>query len=179
MHTEKADADRIYLPYQEDGRGLMNLERVWGNNGCTAGTPDRKLISRWQLSYSTSRIRLYTQYPRKLRSTSQRQEQQMTSMITNPHLPQRRPRSWRSSTRETIRSWWRSRKRNQCMGSSQVIWTMNHRYWKVIPVDEASWTWRWIRWSYCCCKGPETEYQILLQTHNEMKSTDKCRLCHS
>ena len=27
--AKKADVDRIYLPYQEGGRGLMNLEKEY------------------------------------------------------------------------------------------------------------------------------------------------------
>ena len=29
MLAKKADVDRIYLPYQEGGRGLMNLEKEY------------------------------------------------------------------------------------------------------------------------------------------------------
>ena len=29
LHAKKADADRIYLPYQEGERGLMNIEKEY------------------------------------------------------------------------------------------------------------------------------------------------------
>ena len=29
MLAKKADVERIYLPYQDDGRGLMNLEKEY------------------------------------------------------------------------------------------------------------------------------------------------------
>ena len=29
MLAKKADSDRIYLPYQEGGKGLMNLEKEY------------------------------------------------------------------------------------------------------------------------------------------------------
>ena len=42
MLAKKADVDRIYLPYQTDGRSLMNLEKIQSHNDRTTDTLDQQ-----------------------------------------------------------------------------------------------------------------------------------------
>ena len=70
MLAKKADVDRVYLPCQEDGRSLMNLEKEYEATMIGLQTyMANKGMSRYKLSSDTKTPRLFTLYPRKLRNT--------------------------------------------------------------------------------------------------------------
>ena len=79
MLAKKADVDRIYIPCQEGGRSLMNLEKEY--KATMKGlqiTWQTRMMSRCKLSSDTRTPRLFTLYPGKLRNTFMMLEQQMT-----------------------------------------------------------------------------------------------------
>ena len=65
--AKKADVDRIYLPCQEGGRSLMNLEKKY--KATMIGLQTYMTNKADNLSSDTSNPRLFTLYPRKLRNT--------------------------------------------------------------------------------------------------------------
>ena len=68
--AKKADVDRIYLPYQEGGRSLMNLEKEYKATMIGLHTYiTNKDDVQTKLSSDTRTPRLFILYPRKLRST--------------------------------------------------------------------------------------------------------------
>ena len=75
--AKKADVERIYLPYQEGGRGLMNLEKEY--NATMVGLYQYMTYKEdTQISalLRHHRVKPYTQYPRKLQYTWLKQEHQ-------------------------------------------------------------------------------------------------------
>ena len=73
MLAKKADVDRIYLPCQEGGRSLMNLEKEYkatmvGLHKYMMNKEDSQIQD--VLRHNTGTLaRFFTQYPRKLRPT--------------------------------------------------------------------------------------------------------------
>ena len=69
MLAKKADVDRIYLPCQEGGRSLMNLENEYKATMIGLQTYTTKMMSRYKLSSDTKTPRLFILYPRELGNT--------------------------------------------------------------------------------------------------------------
>ena len=69
MLAKKADVDRIYLPCQEGGRSLMNLENEYKATMIGLQTYMTKMMSRYKLSSDTKTPRLFILYPRELGNT--------------------------------------------------------------------------------------------------------------
>ena len=138
-------------------------------------------MSRYKLSSDTRTPRLFTLYPRKLRNTWQRLEQQMTWPMIMGRQPLGRPNSWSSSTRKTSIRWWGiSGRKKPCMESSPTYLYKDH-------VDvELSFKWM----KHTGLKG-ETEGLITaaqdqaLNTRYYSKhiikqgTTDTCSMCHT
>ena len=114
---------------------------------------------------------LLTLYPRKLRNTQQRLEQQMTWPMIMARQPLGRPNSWSSSIRKTSRRWWGiSRRKGHAWKVPQLSGQGSCGCRTIIRMDEAHWTQRRTWRTHHSRTGSGTEHQILQQTYHQARN---------